>query len=66
MADDAAVVRFMDGTSWTLSAIGIFIGPTLGLRGSHLTAESTESHLVTAGPYLAIRHPIYTAVRLFI
>ena len=66
MPDDAAVVRFMDGTSWTMPAIGISIGPTLGLRGFHLTAESTEGHLVTAGPYLAIRHPIYTAVCLFI
>ena len=27
------------------------------------TAESTESQLVTAGPYLAIRHPVSTAAR---
>ena len=39
---------------------------SLGLRSFHLTAEPTEGHLVTTGPYRIIRHPIYTASCLFI
>jgi protein-S-isoprenylcysteine O-methyltransferase Ste14 len=39
---------------------------TLGMRSFHATADPTSGGLVTAGPYGYLRHPIYTAVCLFI
>jgi protein-S-isoprenylcysteine O-methyltransferase Ste14 len=39
---------------------------TFGRRSFHLAANPTEGGLVTTGPYRFIRHPIYTAVCLFI
>ncbi|MEJ2367738.1 MAG: methyltransferase [Acidobacteriota bacterium] len=35
-------------------------------RSFHFGAEPTEGELVTSGPYHFIRHPIYTAVCLFV
>ena len=39
---------------------------TLGMRSLHATADPTSGVLVTGGPYAFVRHPIYTAVCLFI
>lgn len=39
---------------------------TFGLRSFHATANPTEGGLVTRGPYAFVRHPIYTAVCLFV
>jgi protein-S-isoprenylcysteine O-methyltransferase Ste14 len=39
---------------------------TFGSRSFHLAANPTEGGLVTTGPYRLIRHPIYTAVCLFV
>ncbi len=37
-----------------------------GGRSFHFTASPTEGGLVTRGPYAYIRHPIYSAVILFL
>ena len=39
---------------------------TFGRRSFHAAANPTEGGLVTNGPYRFIRHPIYTAVCLFV
>jgi len=39
---------------------------TFGLRSFHATANPTSGGIVTNGPYRYIRHPIYTAVCLFV
>lgn len=39
---------------------------TLGRRSFHVNAGPTEGGLVTTGPYRFVRHPIYTAVCLFV
>jgi protein-S-isoprenylcysteine O-methyltransferase Ste14 len=39
---------------------------TFGRRSYHVGANPTEGGLVTGGPYCYIRHPIYTALCLFI
>jgi len=39
---------------------------TFGVRSFHLVANPTEGELVTTGPYKLIRHPIYTALCLFV
>jgi protein-S-isoprenylcysteine O-methyltransferase Ste14 len=39
---------------------------TFGRRSFHLVANPTAGGLVTSGPYRYIRHPIYTAVCLFV
>ena len=39
---------------------------TFGMRSFHAAANPTAGGLVTTGPYHYIRHPIYTAVLLFI
>jgi protein-S-isoprenylcysteine O-methyltransferase Ste14 len=39
---------------------------TFGFRSFHAAANPTEGGLVTHGPYAYIRHPIYTAICLFI
>ena len=38
---------------------------TFGMRSFHATANPTSGGLVTGGPYRYWRHPIYTAVLLF-
>jgi protein-S-isoprenylcysteine O-methyltransferase Ste14 len=47
-------------------ALMIWARRTFGSRSFHATAEPTEGGLVTSGPYRFIRHPIYTAVCLFV
>jgi protein-S-isoprenylcysteine O-methyltransferase Ste14 len=39
---------------------------TFGMRSLHAIAQPTSGGLVTRGPYRYIRHPIYTAVCLFV
>src|SRR5437879_13927482 len=39
---------------------------TFGRRSFHLQANPNEGGLVTSGPYRYIRHPIYTAMTLFV
>ena len=39
---------------------------TFGRRSFHASADPTEGGLVTHGPYRYIRHPIYTAVCVFV
>jgi protein-S-isoprenylcysteine O-methyltransferase Ste14 len=47
-------------------ALMIWARLTFGLRSFHATANPTEGGLVTTGPYKYLRHPIYTAVCLFV
>lgn len=39
---------------------------TFGRRSFHAAANPTEGGLVTSGPYHYIRHPIYSAILLFL
>jgi protein-S-isoprenylcysteine O-methyltransferase Ste14 len=39
---------------------------TFGWRSFHVAANPTEGGLVTSGPYRYIRHPLYTAMCMFI
>lgn len=39
---------------------------TFGRRSFHAAANPTEGGLVRSGPYRFVRHPIYTAVCLFV
>jgi protein-S-isoprenylcysteine O-methyltransferase Ste14 len=47
-------------------ALMIWARITFGRRSFHFAANPTAGGLVTTGPYRFIRHPIYTAVCLFI
>jgi len=47
-------------------ALMIWARVTFGRRSFHLAANLTQGGLVTTGPYRFIRHPIYTAVCLFV
>jgi protein-S-isoprenylcysteine O-methyltransferase Ste14 len=47
-------------------ALMIWARVTFGRRSFHATANPTKGGLVTTGPYQFIRHPIYTAVCLFV
>jgi len=47
-------------------ALMVWARLTFGGRSFHATASPTAGGLVTAGPYRWLRHPIYTAVCLFI
>ena len=47
-------------------ALMIWARITFGRRSFHFAANPTAGGLVTTGPYRFVRHPIYTAVCLFI
>ena len=47
-------------------ALMVWARMTFGRRSFHATADPTEGGLVTGGPYAFVRHPIYTAVCLFV
>ena len=47
-------------------ALMLWARMTFGRRSFHATADPTEGGLVTGGPYAFVRHPIYTAVGLFV
>lgn len=47
-------------------ALMIWARLTFGRRSFHAAANPTAGGLVTTGPYRLIRHPIYTAVCLFV
>jgi protein-S-isoprenylcysteine O-methyltransferase Ste14 len=51
-----------------LVAVGLMLWAriTFGRRSFHFVANPTRGGLVTTGPYRYIRHPIYTAVCLFV
>jgi protein-S-isoprenylcysteine O-methyltransferase Ste14 len=51
-----------------VAALGLMIWAriTFGRRSFHFAANPTAGGLVTTGPYRFIRHPIYTAVCLFV
>lgn len=48
------------------AALMIWARLTFGRRSFHATADPTAGDLVTNGPYRFIRHPIYTAVCVFV
>ncbi len=50
----------------TALALMVWARLTFGRRSFHLAANPTQGGLVTSGPYRFIRHPIYTAVCLFV
>jgi len=54
------------GVQLAAVALIIWARVTFGRRSFHLAANPTEGGLVTTGPYRYIRHPIYTAVCLFV
>jgi protein-S-isoprenylcysteine O-methyltransferase Ste14 len=49
-------------------AVGLMIWArlTFGRRSFHMSANPTPGGLITSGPYRFIRHPIYTAILLFL
>ena len=47
-------------------ALMVWARVTFGRRSFHAAANPTEGGLVTTGPYRFVRHPIYTAVCLFV
>ena len=47
-------------------ALMLWARVTFGRRSFNATAAPTEGGLVTSGPYAFVRHPIYTAVCLFV
>ena len=48
------------------AALMVWARITFGRRSFHATADPTAGELVTNGPYRFIRHPIYTAVCVFV
>lgn len=47
-------------------ALMLWARRTFGRRSFHLSADPTDGGLVTTGPYRFVRHPIYTAVCIFV
>ena len=50
----------------TAVALMLWARATFGARSFHAMADPTQGALVTTGPYRFLRHPIYTAICLFI
>jgi protein-S-isoprenylcysteine O-methyltransferase Ste14 len=47
-------------------ALMLWARHTFGRRSFHLSADPTDGGLVTTGPFRFVRHPIYTAVCIFV
>ena len=47
-------------------ALMVWARRAFGTRSFHLSADPTDGGLVTTGPYRFVRHPIYTAVCIFV
>ena len=64
--------NLLSPAAWVLApqaaavALMIWARISFGRRSFHLAANPTAGGLVTTGPYRFIRHPIYTAVCLFV
>ena len=50
----------------TAAALMLWARVTFGGRSFHAGANPTEGGLVTSGPYRFVRHPIYSAILLFV
>jgi protein-S-isoprenylcysteine O-methyltransferase Ste14 len=68
LAIDSLFARASAGVVAQVAAVGLMIWArlTFGRRSFHASADPTSGGLVTTGPYRFIRHPIYTAVCLFV
>ena len=62
------VSRFLPAIVAQVGAVALMLWArrTFGRRSFHLSAEPTDGGLVTTGPYRFVRHPIYTAVCIFV
>ena len=54
------------GIQAAAAALMLWARLTFGGRSFHAAANPTAGGLVTTGPYRFVRHPIYTAVLLFV
>lgn len=54
------------GVQAAAACLMIWARLTFGFRSFHAIADPTEGGLVTTGPYAFVRHPIYTALCLFV
>ena len=54
------------GVQVVAAALMLWARLTFGWRSFHGAADATAGGLVTGGPYRFIRHPIYTAILLFL
>jgi protein-S-isoprenylcysteine O-methyltransferase Ste14 len=62
------VSPFLPAIGLQVAAFGLMLWArrTFGRRSFHLAADPSGGGLVTTGPYRFIRHPIYTAVCVFV
>ena len=54
------------GVQAAAAALMLWARLTFGRRSFHAGADPTAGGLVTTGPYRFVRHPIYTALLLFV
>lgn len=62
------VSTFLPAVAAQAAAIALMLWArrTFGRRSFHLSADPTDGGMVTTGPFRFVRHPIYTAVCLFV